>query len=90
MPHLRARVWGRVQGVGFRSFVCRQAASLGLSGYVQNMEDGTVLIEAEGESAQLDKLLGMVQDGPSLSHVSRVEAQDVSPTQRFSGFEVRR
>lgn len=90
MAHLRARVRGRVQGVGFRSFVCRHAEGLGLSGYVQNLEDGTVLIEAAGEPARLDKLLGLVQDGPPLAHVSRVEVEEVSPPGRFSGFEVRR
>jgi len=90
MHHLRIQVWGRVQRVGFRSFVQQQATGLGLSGYVRNMADGAVLVEAVGESAQLDKLLGMLQGGPPLAHVSRIDVQEVSPAQRFNGFEVRR
>ncbi len=47
---------GRVQGVGFRDFVCRIGQSIGLSGYAKNLADGTVEIVAEGEAAKIDEL----------------------------------
>jgi acylphosphatase len=47
---------GRVQGVGFRDFVCRIGESISLSGYAKNLPDGTVEIVAEGEAAKIDEL----------------------------------
>ena len=44
---------GRVQGVGFRDFVCRIGQSIGLTGYAKNLPDGTVEIVAEGEEERL-------------------------------------
>ncbi len=44
---------GRVQGVGFRFQACRLARSLGLTGYVQNLWDGRVELEAQGEESQV-------------------------------------
>ena len=51
---------GRVQGVGFRDFVCRIGQSIGLSGYAKNLPDGTVEIVAEGEGAKIDELVRRV------------------------------
>jgi hypothetical protein len=48
MHRLHAVVHGRVQGVGFRYFVMREARALGLSGWVRNQADGSVEVEAEG------------------------------------------
>jgi len=89
MPHLQIQVWGRVQGVGFRRFVYDQAVGLGLTGYVQNMPDGSVMVEVVGEPVRLDKMLGLIQDGSSFSHVSRIEVQDVSPQETFGNFSIR-
>ena len=47
---------GRVQGVGFRDFVCRIGESCGLAGYAKNLSDGTVEIVAEGEETQISEL----------------------------------
>jgi len=79
-----------VQGVGFRRFVYDQANGLGLDGYVQNLPDGSVLFEATGEPAQLDKFLGIVQGGSRFSHVKRIEVDEVSPPVTFDVFEIRR
>lgn len=48
---------GRVQGVGFRYRAMRHATGLGLSGFVMNLDDGRVLMEAQGESEKIDMLL---------------------------------
>jgi acylphosphatase len=72
------RLWvvvhGRVQAVGFRAFVYRQARSLGLRGWVRNRPDGTVECVAEGPRSDLEQLLTKLQEGPSAARVKRVES----------------
>ncbi|MFA6907886.1 MAG: acylphosphatase [Candidatus Micrarchaeia archaeon] len=53
MLRIRFIASGRVQGVGFRDFVCRIGASISLAGYAKNLADGTVEIVAEGEEEKL-------------------------------------
>ena len=67
-----AHVHGRVQGVGFRAFVCQSAQSLGVAGTVQNCPDGTVRVEAEGPRNLLDRLLISLKEGPPAARVTRV------------------
>lgn len=63
---------GRVQGVGFRWFVHREASELELKGWVRNTEDGDVEVVASGESSDLDELRASLQKGPRGSRVDRV------------------
>jgi acylphosphatase len=73
MPErLHAVIRGDVQGVGFRYFVMRQARSLDLRGWVRNREDGSVEMVAEGERADLERLLDDVRRGPSQARVGDV------------------
>jgi acylphosphatase len=65
-------VQGRVQGVGFRWFVHREASELELRGWVRNTEDGHVEIVAAGEPADLDDLRASLREGPRGSRVDRV------------------
>ncbi len=77
---LRVRVEGTVQGVGFRPFVYRLAAELGLAGWVLNDSHG-VLIEAEGEPGALARLLERLRsEAPPLAIVERVSNEPVDPT----------
>ena len=69
---LDASVRGRVQGVGFRFFVLREAGYLGLDGYVANERDGSVHVVAEGPDDVLDELLERLSEGPPASIVERV------------------
>ncbi len=62
-------VAGRVQGVGFRAFVRRNAARLGLDGWVRNRRDGTVEIMAIGERDAIDRLIEACNDGPPHAQV---------------------
>jgi acylphosphatase len=81
-------VSGRVQGVGFRAFVKRNAAMLGVKGYVRNLNDGKVHAVLEGDDIQVDKLIELVRHGPKMS---RVQGIDITPGEikKFSLFEVR-
>lgn len=65
-------IQGRVQGVGFRWFVHREAAALGLRGWVRNTEDGHVEVLASGDAADLDELRASLRRGPRGSRVDRI------------------
>jgi hydrogenase maturation protein HypF len=83
----RVRVHGTVQGVGFRPYVYRLAAELGLSGFVLNDSRG-VLIEVEGSVASVgDFLLRLGPDAPPLAILDRVETAEREP-QGDSGFAI--
>lgn len=71
---LQARVFGRVQGVGFRWFVRREALGLELDGWVANEADGSVRVVADGPRAALESLLETLRAGPPASVVERVVA----------------
>jgi acylphosphatase len=86
---LSLRVFGRVQGVGFRFFIEREAKGLGLSGWVRNMPDGSVEVEAEGERARLEALVGRAREGPPLSRVTRVDETWDEGAPRHADFRVR-
>lgn len=72
---LRATVRGYVQGVFFRAFVRAAAERLGLGGLVRNQPDGSVYVEARGDHAGLEELLGLLRRGPETARVSSVEHQ---------------
>ena len=57
MRHLELRITGKVQGVSFRSLALALAKDLGLTGYIENLADGSVHIEAEGTVKDLENLL---------------------------------
>jgi acylphosphatase len=73
VPVLHAVVRGRVQGVGFRWFVRERARELGVRGWVRNRADGSVEVEAAGESESLDRFRQWLSRGPSGAHVSRLD-----------------
>jgi acylphosphatase len=83
----RARVRGRVQGVWFRQSTAERALSLGLSGWVRNLDDGGVEAEFEGPRASVEAAIDFVRTGPPRAEV--VEC-DVSweEVQGASGFEI--
>jgi acylphosphatase len=65
-------IQGRVQGVGFRWFVHREASELELRGWVRNTEDGDVEVVAAGEPEDLAELRASLKRGPRGSRVDRV------------------
>lgn len=83
-------VTGRVQGVGFRYFVLRQATSLGLAGWTRNLPNGAVEVVAKGEEASLMTLEEALVRGPSHSRVENVEKSSISDdVADVNGFEIR-
>jgi acylphosphatase len=80
-------VRGRVQGVGFRYFVERAAAELGLAGYTRNLDDGRVEVYATGSQAKLSQLSQRLAMGPRFADVRGVEEQDAA-VQQFNSFRI--
>jgi acylphosphatase len=72
MHRVHIVIEGRVQGVGYRAFVLRQARALGVTGAVWNRDDGAVELEAEGERVPLERLIESLREGPSVADVSRL------------------
>lgn len=89
MSRVKARVKGVVQGVGFRYFVMRNANKLGIKGYVRNCPDGDVELEAEGEKAELEKLIDKVKQGPSLSRVQKVSTDWSEEEKGYRSFNLK-
>ena len=85
---VRLTIFGKVQGVGFRFYTKRKARDLGLCGWVKNMTDGTVYVEAEGEQQDLATFVDWCHLGPEWSDVRKVQQQEI-PLQGFEGFVVR-
>ena len=82
------RITGRVQGVGYRWNMARRARALGLSGWVRNLADGSVEVEAEGHPLQLAELQLWCEKGPLGAQVSSVSSARVAPT-GTDWFEIR-
>ncbi|HYV51036.1 MAG TPA: acylphosphatase [Dongiaceae bacterium] len=85
---LHAIVYGRVQGVNFRHYTAREGERLALRGWVRNLPDGTVEVEAAGDPASLDALFRWLQHGPPAARVERVESTPGSRTDLPPGFHI--
>jgi acylphosphatase len=80
---------GRVQGVGFRFFSEAAARREGLHGWVRNLADGRVEIEAEGDAEALERFERHIRHGPAGARVKNVEINEQAPSGRNTGFEIR-
>ena len=82
----RFLISGRVQGVFFRESTRRMAETLGLTGYANNLSDGSVEVLACGEGEAIQRLEDWLHDGPPMSKVDRVTAVsiDAEPVEDFT------
>jgi acylphosphatase len=84
----RFLVRGRVQGVGFRWFVEREAHILGVAGWVRNNADSSVEVLAMGTPDQLSALKSRLQQGPRASRVDQVEESQAKPVRGLKAFRI--
>ena len=89
LAHVKAIVHGRVQGVYYRAFASRAAKSLSLKGYVRNVSNGNVEVEAEGEKGLLEELLRRLQAGPDGAAVEKIDLSWSECAGKYSAFDVR-
>jgi acylphosphatase len=85
---LRANVTGRVQMVMYRDFAQRKASKLGLVGTVQNLDDGSVAIVAEGDEEKLEDFIQYLNKGSLLSKVKNVRITWGEVSGAFSQFKI--
>jgi len=85
---VRLSVHGRVQGVGFRYFVLRQARRLGLTGRVRNLPDGSVEARVRGSRAGIDELVVALRAGPPVARVERVEEHALAEAPEWRDFAI--
>lgn len=83
----KIHVTGRVQGVGFRWTAANEAICRGITGYVKNLPDGSVFIEAEGSKEQLDKYVEWCKTGPRFGFVESVSIEPFPPF-NYSDFTI--
>jgi acylphosphatase len=81
-------VRGRVQGVGFRWFVEREAVLLGVAGWVRNLPDGGVEVLAQGNIHQLAGLRSRLREGPRAARVDSVEDFEAQPIAGVTSFRI--
>lgn len=79
---------GRVQGVGYRWYVLKKAAELGLKGSVKNNQDSSVTVIAQGKAFQIHHLRLALQEGPQLSRVTGIKETEIKLNEDFEEFKV--
>jgi acylphosphatase len=85
----KIQVSGKVQGVCFRAFTQKMAQELQLTGWVQNENDGSVLVFACGDEEKLDLFIAQLRQGHPVAHVATVKV-DAAEHQVFTDFTIKR
>jgi acylphosphatase len=83
----KIHVTGHVQGVGFRWSAANEARNRDIKGYIKNLSDGSVYIEAEGSPVQLDIFVEWCKKGPAFGTVESVNIETV-PAVNYSDFRI--
>lgn len=87
---IEARIHGKVQGVFYRANTREKAQALGLSGWVENLPDGTVRLVAEGPRSELEELVEWTHEGSPAARVDEVDVEWSEATGEFNSFEIAR
>lgn len=90
MSYVRKKVivYGYVQGVGFRYFAKMNAQRFNVTGYVENLYDGTVLMEVEGKDYVVDAYLKTISKGNRYIDVDRMDVKNI-PLQEDRSFQIK-
>jgi acylphosphatase len=88
MAYVRAIVQGHVQGVGFRWFARDAAERLGLKGFVRNLSDGDVEVQAVGDREALDQLVAVLRRGPGHAYITNVVCEWADEGPNFPDFRI--
>lgn len=81
-------IYGKVQMVGFRYSTLRKAEELGLTGYVQNLRDGSVEVEVQGSKDSIDEFIEWANSGPSMAEVSKLIVGEKEMKDSEDNFEI--
>lgn len=86
MFHINIKIYGLVQGVFFRTSAKEKANDLNIKGFVKNMPDGSVYIEAEGNE-NISEFLSWCKKGPDCAKVEKIETSK-GPLKNFNEFKI--
>lgn len=89
MKHLSITIKGKVQGVNFRNEAQKTASMLAVNGWVKNLDNGDVQVEAEGGVDNLRQFVDWLRQGPPQADVKDVQVEDGDP-EGYTAFEVKR
>lgn len=89
IKRVHAKIYGRVQGVGFRYYARNSALELGISGWARNNWDGSVEVMAEGEEGKLARFLGVLREGPPRAEVEGIEYEWLEPENMSGRFYIK-
>ena len=79
MKRVRITIHGRVQGVGFRYTIRREAQRAGVAGSIENRPDGAVEAVFEGPSEAVERMVALCREGPPGASVTDVEEREEDP-----------
>ena len=88
MRVLKAKVYGKVQGVWFRKYTLDSARDIGVVGMVKNLVDGTVLVNASGKDENLRKFKELLENGSPNSRVDKIDYYWEASSIKYSTFEI--
>ena len=87
MKHYKIKITGRVQGIGLRFSAMQIAYRFDVKGYVQNLKDGSVYIEAEGEEENIDRFLQWCRTGPLGARIANTDFTE-GEVKNFKSFDI--
>ncbi|PWE33280.1 acylphosphatase [Maritimibacter sp. 55A14] len=85
---IRTRITGRVQGVSFRAWARGQAEAHGLTGWVRNEDDGSVLAFLQGRKADVAAMVHALDEGPGAAVVQNIETEEAEPSDGLRSFDI--
>lgn len=88
MKRVVINIFGRVQKVGFRFMTLQKAKELNINGFVRNLRDGSVEVEAEGEERQIEEFIEWCKIGPPYSDVKRIMVEDIEVMNTENSFKL--
>lgn len=89
MQHYDIKIFGKVQGIGFRFMAMEAAYKYHVRGFVQNLKDGSVYLEVEGKEEDLKRFLEWCNTGALGAKVERIEATE-GHLKNFVSFDIKR
>ncbi|MCL4468447.1 MAG: acylphosphatase [Deltaproteobacteria bacterium] len=88
--HVHLIITGRVQGVWFRASTREAADNLGIKGWVKNLPDLSVEVDAAGEPADVEQFIQWCSKGPPGARVTAIDIKELEPVNGLQGFKILR